>query len=99
MEVTVFAFENPKSKIQNPKSTYPMPHMPRSAAPQEPQGPDSTEAAECDDPPTANTDKSFSTLGLEHFLQATFVVDEGTIFSNIVPHSRHLNSKSGIRSS
>jgi hypothetical protein len=29
----------------------------------------------------------------------TSVVEEGTIFSKVVPQSRHLNSKSGIRSS
>jgi hypothetical protein len=51
---------------------------------------------ERDDAPTANTDNSFSTLELSHFLQATLVVEEGTIFSKVVPHSRHLNSKSGI---
>jgi hypothetical protein len=38
-------------------------------------------------------------LGLAHFLQATLVVEEGTIFSKVVPQSRHLNSKSGIQSS
>jgi hypothetical protein len=32
-------------------------------------------------------------------LQATLVVEEGTIFSKVVPQSWHLNSKSGIRSS
>jgi hypothetical protein len=78
---------------------YSMPHIPRCAAPQEPQGPDSIEGAECDDPPTANTDNSFSTLGLSHFLQATLVDDEGTIFSKVVPQSRHLNSKSGMGAS
>jgi hypothetical protein len=32
-------------------------------------------------------------------LQATCVVEEGTIFSKVVPQSRHLNSNSGIASS
>jgi hypothetical protein len=54
---------------------------------------------ERDEAPTAKTDNSFSILGLAHFLQATSVVEEGTIFSKVVPHSRHLNSKSGIRTS
>jgi len=76
-----------------------MPHIPRWAAPQEPQGPDSIADVERDDPPTANTDNNFSTLGLSHFLQATLVVEEGTIFSKVAPHSWHLYSKSGIRSS
>jgi len=69
-----------------------MPHIPRWAAPHDPQGPGSNGAEECDDGPTANTDKSFSTWGLAHFLQATSVDDEGTIFSKVVPQSRHLNS-------
>ncbi len=73
-----------------------MPHIPRCAAPQEPQGPGSDEAEDRDDGPTANTDNSFSTLGLSHFLHATLVVEVGTILSKVVPHSRHLNSKSGI---
>jgi hypothetical protein len=46
--------------------------------------------------PTANTDNSFSTLGLSHALHDTSVVEEETIFSKVVPQSRHLNSKSGI---
>jgi hypothetical protein len=74
-------------------------HIPRSGAPQAPQGPGSSDAAEFDAPPTANTESSFSTLELSHFLHATRVVDEGTIFSKTVPHSLHLNSKSGIRPS
>jgi hypothetical protein len=36
-----FAFDNPKSQIQNLKSAYSTPHIPRCAAPQEPQGPGS----------------------------------------------------------
>jgi hypothetical protein len=76
-----------------------MPHIPRWAAPQAPQGPGSKEAAEGDDARTANTDSNFSTLGLSHFLHATAVVEEGTIFSKVVPHSRHLNSNSGMAAS
>jgi len=73
-------------------------HMPRWAAPQEPQGPGSNELEEAlrGEPPTANTDNSFSTLGLEHFRHTTSVEDVGTIFSNVVPQSSHLYSNSGI---
>jgi hypothetical protein len=76
-----------------------MPHMPRCAAPQAPKGPGSNEAAGREDLPTANTDSIFSTLGLSHFVQATAVVEEGTIFSKVVPQSRHLYSNSGIPAS
>jgi hypothetical protein len=75
-----------------------MPHEPRSAAPQAPQGPDSIAAAEAPRgaPPTAKTDSSFSTFGLAQLLQTTAVEDVGTIFSNAVPQASHLNSKSGM---
>ena len=96
LTVLVDIFQQPDL---NSRHVYSMPHIPRWAAPQDPQGPGSNGAEECDDAPTANTDKSFSTWGLAHFLQATSVDDEGTIFSKVVPQSRHLNSKSGIRSS
>jgi hypothetical protein len=88
----------PKSQIQNPKSAYSIPHDPRWAAPQAPHGPGSNEAEAAlrGDPPTANTDNSFSTRGLEHCLQTTSVEDVGTIFSNVVPQWSHLYSNSGM---
>ena len=70
--------------------------MPRWAAPQAPHGPGSKAAADRDDDPTAKTDKSFSTFELSHFLQATLDLEEGTIFSKVVPQSRHLYSNSGM---
>jgi hypothetical protein len=94
LRVSIFEFRVPSFS-----GRYSIPHIPRCAAPQAPQGPGSKEVEERDDAPTANTDNSFSTLGLSHFLQATGVLEDGTIFSKVVPQSRHLNSKSGIPTS
>ena len=69
-------------------------HMPRRGAPQA-HGPGSVECVG-DGLDTANTDSSFDTRVLEHFLQVAELEEEATIFSNFVPHSRHSNSKIGI---
>jgi hypothetical protein len=78
-----------------------MPQEPRSGAPHAPQGPGSNAADDAlrGDPPTANTESSFSTRGLEQLLQTTLEEDVGTIFSNDVPQASHLNSKSGMGAS
>jgi hypothetical protein len=73
-------------------------HIPRCGEPHG-QGPGSIEARDPAVPPTANAESSFSTSELSHFLQATWVADEGTIFSNVAPQSLHLNSNSGIGAS
>jgi hypothetical protein len=70
--------------------------MPRRGAPQ-PHGPGSDEAYFADDPETAKMESIFSTFPLSHFLQVTWLVAELTIFSNLVPQSRHWYSKIGIR--
>jgi hypothetical protein len=75
------------------------PHIPRRAASQELHGLDSKGAVERDDPATAKTDSNFFTRGLSHCLQTTSVDEEATILSKVVPQSRHLYSKSGIRTS
>jgi hypothetical protein len=74
------------------------PHIPRWGAPQLPQGPVSCTAVAAEPPDTAKIESSFSTSGLSQLLQTTSVALELTIFSNLVPHSRHLYSKIGIDS-
>src|SRR5690348_18071160 len=64
------------------------PHMPRRGAPHG-QGPDSLETPWCDVPATANTDRSFSTLGLEQCLHRISTPETYEIFSNLEPQSRH----------
>jgi hypothetical protein len=69
--------------------------MPRRGAPQ-PQGPGSGEACFADDPDTAKTESSRATLWLSQFLQVTWLESKLVIFSNLLPQSRHSNSKMGI---
>jgi hypothetical protein len=73
--------------------------MPRSGAPQAPQGPESKEAFEPELRVTAKTESNWSTCLLSQFLQVTSVAEEPTILSNFVPHSRHRYSKIGMLTS
>ena len=76
---------------------YP-PHMPRRGAPQ-PHGPGSAAALAVMEPPpaTANTESCFSTFLLPHDLHTMGVVDDLTMASKSLPHSRQRYSKIGIR--
>ncbi len=69
--------------------------MPRRGAPQAPQGPGSEKVADREASATAKTESSFSTRGLEQFLQTGSAAEEFTIFSNLAPHARHRYSKIG----
>ena len=72
------------------------PHMPRSGAPQAPQGPGSAPVPERELPATAKTESNFSTFALPHFLQVAAAEPDATIFSNLAPQPRHSYSKIGI---
>ena len=50
-------------------------------------------------PPRQTLTTAFPLWGFRTSCKPPCVVEEGTIFSKVVPQSRHLNSKSGIRTS